>query len=173
MGDMADSIGEWDDEWYEDNRPTCRYCGAPDLVWRRTYGRWTLWENDGLKLHVCPIKRKSTLENWHWPKGRKGERDCPHGVGHGGIHGCDGCCAHPSFEKRSKKMTTGFEPFWTLWQPESPKPTTRKLFDRDEAYEVAEAMTAQHKVQFYVMKSEALCELGEAPVKWFNVKKGK
>jgi len=48
------------------------------------------------------------LHNWHWPyagvnmSGAK-EYDCPHGVGHGGIHGCDGCCGHESFRRVTQK----------------------------------------------------------------------
>lgn len=48
------------------------------------------------------------LKDWHWPyqrinsSGTK-EYSCPHGVGHGGIHGCDGCCRHPSFRKKTRK----------------------------------------------------------------------
>lgn len=45
------------------------------------------------------------LENWNWPylrmnsNGAK-EYACPHGTGHGGIHGCDGCCGHQSYGKQ-------------------------------------------------------------------------
>ncbi len=37
--------------------------------------------------------------DWHWPYHGRGELSCPHGVGHGGFHGCDGCCTHESFLK--------------------------------------------------------------------------
>lgn len=53
-------------------------------------------------------KRLGVATNWSWPflrvnsNGAK-EYACPHGVGHGGIHGCDGCCAAPSYPKRRKK----------------------------------------------------------------------
>ena len=47
---------------------------------------------------------------WHWPFlrvnfGGDKEYSCPHGVGHGGIHGCckNSCCRHKSFEKRMKE----------------------------------------------------------------------
>lgn len=31
---------------------------------------------------------------------------CEHGIGHEmGVHGCDGCCADPSFEKLYKKKS--------------------------------------------------------------------
>lgn len=48
---------------------------------------------------------KQVLKNWHWPYHRINnngdiEWACPHNVGHGGIHGCDGCCAHESFSNR-------------------------------------------------------------------------
>lgn len=39
------------------------------------------------------------LDKWHWPYAGRGELQCPHGIGHGGIHGCDGCCQSDSFEK--------------------------------------------------------------------------
>jgi len=29
------------------------------------------------------------------------EYSCPHGVGHGGIHGCDGCCGRDDFPSGS------------------------------------------------------------------------
>lgn len=58
------------------------------------------------------MKRKrslnSLLKTWHWPYlrtnlGGDKEYGCPHGIGHGGLHGCDGCCSHPSFKKAMKK----------------------------------------------------------------------
>jgi len=48
------------------------------------------------------------LVDWDWPylrvnsSGAK-EYVCLHGVGHGGIHGCDGCCRHESFNRRTSK----------------------------------------------------------------------
>lgn len=41
------------------------------------------------------MKRKN--KPWNWPfqrinLGGAKEYACPHGVGHGGLHGCDGCC---------------------------------------------------------------------------------
>jgi hypothetical protein len=44
------------------------------------------------------------LKNWKWPFqrinfGGSTEYACPHGIGHGGVHGCDGCCDHPSYKK--------------------------------------------------------------------------
>lgn len=53
------------------------------------------------------LEEKDELISWNWPylrtnsNGAK-EYMCPHGVGHGGIHGCDGCCAHPSYKRRKK-----------------------------------------------------------------------
>ena len=46
------------------------------------------------------------LENWTWPYARintSGAKEyaCPHGVGHGGIHGCDGCCRNKSYGKQA------------------------------------------------------------------------
>lgn len=53
-------------------------------------------------------KHYSSGKYWHWPKGRVNhggsqEYLCQHGVGHGGVHGCDGCCSDPSFPKSTKK----------------------------------------------------------------------
>lgn len=48
------------------------------------------------------------LASWDWPylrtnfNGAK-EYMCPHGTGHGGIHGYDGCCSHKSYERKLKK----------------------------------------------------------------------
>lgn len=39
--------------------------------------------SDGTTLPLPP--------GWEYVHGRR-EVFCPHGVGHGGIHGCDGCC---------------------------------------------------------------------------------
>lgn len=50
------------------------------------------------------------LATWDWPyqrinsNGAK-EYSCPHGVGHGGIHGCDGCCRAENFPGRKKWET--------------------------------------------------------------------
>lgn len=42
------------------------------------------------------------------PRFYKKELSCPHEIGHGdpkeGTHGCDGCCASPSFKKAWKKL---------------------------------------------------------------------
>lgn len=49
-------------------------------------------------------KLDEILNSWNWPylrtnfSGSK-EYKCPHGIGHGGIHGCDFCCSHKSFLK--------------------------------------------------------------------------
>lgn len=54
-------------------------------------------------------KSETKLENWKWPMIRRAdgriEYQCPHGVGHGWIHGCDGCCSHTSFPKAKKENT--------------------------------------------------------------------
>ncbi len=51
-----------------------------------------------------PVKLDDVLKDWPWPYlrnnlGGTAEYECPHGIGHGGIHGCDGCCHHESFER--------------------------------------------------------------------------
>lgn len=54
-------------------------------------------------------KDPDELSKWHWPYlrtsfGGDKEYNCPHGVGHSnGVHGCEGCCSHESFEKRIKE----------------------------------------------------------------------
>ena len=44
------------------------------------------------------VKDKSL---WKWPiypkRDGKLEYSCRHGIGHGGVHGCDGCCSDPNF----------------------------------------------------------------------------
>lgn len=54
------------------------------------------------------MRQDYDLKNWKWPHYRrhdsKVEWACPHGVGHGGIHGCDGCCSHESFRNRTAKV---------------------------------------------------------------------
>jgi hypothetical protein len=55
-------------------------------------------------------KQKIELATWDWPDWGRGELGCPHGVGHGGIHGCDGCCSHPSYEVwLNKRVKKGFK----------------------------------------------------------------
>lgn len=53
------------------------------------------------------------LEKWTWPYLRTSdgrEHECPHGVGHSwGIHGCDGCCSHPSFAENHPKPEKRYE----------------------------------------------------------------
>lgn len=63
--------------------------------------------NWSLKLKLRREKEKF----WHWPfkrinfNGAK-EYSCRHGVGHGGIHGCDGCCTKdPNFPPRFPRPT--------------------------------------------------------------------
>ena len=48
--------------------------------------------------------RGSAPIEWRKSKRAKPELDCEPGVGHGGIHGCDGCCSKPSFSKAWKKI---------------------------------------------------------------------
>lgn len=46
------------------------------------------------------VKIQTLLRQWKkYARGDgKEELLCKHGVGHGGIHGCDGCCNDPSFD---------------------------------------------------------------------------
>ncbi len=53
-------------------------------------------------------EQEKKLKNWKWPfqrinSGGDKEYACPHGIGHGGIHGCDGCCHHKSFKESVDK----------------------------------------------------------------------
>lgn len=44
------------------------------------------------------------MMNWkRYPRVKK-ELMCEHGVGHGGMHGCDGCCKDPSFKESWKRI---------------------------------------------------------------------
>lgn len=66
------------------------------------------WHDDSeancrAKMLIHLIENKKELKGWKWPYGGRGELTCPHGVGHGGTHGCDGCCSHPSFKKAKIK----------------------------------------------------------------------
>lgn len=59
-----------------------------------------------------PMKKKKTIKKWHWPflrvnSGGVREYACRHKVGHGGIHGCDGCCATPDYFEAIYKRLTG------------------------------------------------------------------
>lgn len=54
---------------------------------------------------LLPFIKNYELEDWHWPyqrinSGGAREYECPHGIGHGGVHGCDGCCSHESYRSR-------------------------------------------------------------------------
>ncbi len=58
------------------------------------------------------IAKNDELDNWPWPYlrvnfGGDKEYMCPHGVGHGGAHCCDGCCSHPSFNRRVEENKNG------------------------------------------------------------------
>jgi len=52
---------------------------------------------------------KNPKKRWTRYTRTKKELACEHGVGHGGIHGCDGCCSDPSFEKAWKEIFGGKE----------------------------------------------------------------
>ena len=47
------------------------------------------------------MENKTQTKNWHWPicnrHDGKIEWACRHGIGHGEVHGCDGCCSDPNF----------------------------------------------------------------------------
>lgn len=50
-------------------------------------------------MEISERRNQKLLANWQWPYAGRGELGCPHGAGHGGVHNCDGCCNHPSFDK--------------------------------------------------------------------------
>lgn len=58
---------------------------------------------------MAGIKHKDwrKLDKWEWPYLRFSdgpEYECPHGIGHSfGVHGCDGCCSHPTFHEQVKR----------------------------------------------------------------------
>jgi len=61
------------------------------------------------KMRVPCHPLDNELRRWKWPYlrinfGGSVELECPHEVGHGGIHGCDGCCQHVSYDKALKKF---------------------------------------------------------------------
>lgn len=190
MGDMADAAmeSEWADEFRHRNYPECQYCGFHELEWVKTERGWRLHHFDG-NLHIC-LKRKEKpvrIEKEHigkyvkastWDVSQKvkvlrlknaesfiGKRGSKEGMF---VRG-DGSNAWEILEAPIVSDTK-FETFWTLWQPASEKPVTRKFFDKAEAFECADLMTRRHKVEFYVMKSEALCQVAEAPITWQTAK---
>jgi len=67
--------------------------------------RYMLTGKDAIGI---PIQDLDKLKDWKWPFqrinfGGEKEYSCPHDIGHGGLHGCDGCCAHPSFKRETKQ----------------------------------------------------------------------
>lgn len=57
-------------------------------------------------------KAVDAIKPWSWPflrvnSGGDKEYACRHGVGHGGTHGCDGCCSDPDFPKAEPKYRRG------------------------------------------------------------------
>jgi len=55
-------------------------------------------------------KPKDKLAKWDWPYHGRGELSCPHSVGHGGIHGCDGCCRAPGFKEAwAQRLAEGYQ----------------------------------------------------------------
>lgn len=56
---------------------------------------------------IYMTKNKKAKFVWHWPflrinsNGAK-EYACYHGIGHGGVHGCDGCCRDKNYPKEKK-----------------------------------------------------------------------
>lgn len=60
------------------------------------------------------MKPKNKKKPWHWPFlrvnfGGAKEYACKHGQGHGGIHGCDGCCKDPNFPREKPQIEIEWE----------------------------------------------------------------
>ena len=54
------------------------------------------------------VKGPKVIKAWHWPflrinSGGDKEYACRHGIGHGGMHGCDGCCRDKDFPQPQKR----------------------------------------------------------------------
>lgn len=73
-------------------------------------------------------------------------------------------------ETKVKIVEEKFEGFYVLWQPDSSLPPKVRFYTKDEAYRAAELMTRKHKVPFYVMKAEGLCQAANQPIYWQNAK---
>ncbi len=73
---------------------------------------WCIDSETGEKVLIDRLTNKrilseDPLKQWVWPflrvnSGGAKEFKCPCGVGHGGMHGCCGCCQHPSFKEKTK-----------------------------------------------------------------------
>lgn len=90
-------------EWYKPLPSSYR-----DKRYNPKYDEWFEHANKRLKKLISAALLDGTIKTddvrsltvdkpWHWPFLRinsNGAREyqCPHGVGHGGIHCCDGCC---------------------------------------------------------------------------------
>lgn len=72
--------------------------------------------------------------------------------------------------KNGEKPMTKLKTFWILWQPASDVPPRVRYDTKKAAQEAAEVMTARHQVEFYVLKTEALCQISVAPIKWTTTK---
>lgn len=66
-------------------------------------------------------------KKWHWPflrinSGGSIELECKHGIGHGGVHGCDDCCHSEEFEEHYGKYKVKVEELekkCIFWQQEA------------------------------------------------------
>lgn len=72
------------------------------------------------------MKTKSGKKWTRYPRYKK-ELACEPGIGHGGVHGCDGCCYDPSFKTAWKRIFK-----------EASSEMTNKL--RDEAERIASSV---------------------------------
>ena len=64
MGDMADwqienMLLPWDGFGYDHTMPQCKYCGEPELEWKKTDKGWRLF--DGNKLHICKRENNGNI----------------------------------------------------------------------------------------------------------------
>lgn len=78
-------------------------------------------------------------------------------------------------ERKGKRENTmaKFKTFWILWQPGSSLPPTVRFVTKAAAQDAAEVMTSKLKVEFYVMRAEAVCQISEPPIKWSSAKEEK
>jgi hypothetical protein len=53
MYESFDSFDEEEDEQRDREEPQCKYCGSTDVRWRLQTGKWTLFDMQPGKLHLC------------------------------------------------------------------------------------------------------------------------
>lgn len=79
-------------------------------------------------------------------------------------------CWRSQIKSKGEKLMTKFKSFWILWQPDCSLPPKVRFSSKRAAQDAAEVMTSKHKVEFYVMRAEAVCQICPTPIKWINAK---